>query len=303
MRSRASFRRLQRETADVARDLVHDANGTTSMMAIQPLVERARDAPEEVQKGIIRAGLERHLYPFEPRQKQVDAIWHLVFRREDLLLAAKTSFGKSVIFQAVPLFRRGGISLIIVPLDRIGQEQCIKIQGLPGARCAFINGRTDKTDALAQEIETGIYTHLIMGPEIAAEWFRSIASSPSFKKRVCVVAVDELHLVAFWGSGIRPRYAQLSLLRRRLGGGVPWFGCSATLDRTTLETARKMTGFQAGCEFFRSSVDRPEIKLIIETMNLGRHPPHFNQLWNSSRGIEWLYLIDGTPCGCERKWV
>jgi hypothetical protein len=234
------------------------------MLAIQGLVEKARHASEEVQKGIIRAGLQRHLYPSEPRQKQVDAIWHLVFKREDLLLTAKTSFGKSVIFQAAPLFCRGGIGLIIIPLDRIGQEQCIKIQRLPGARSVFINGRTDKTDALAQEIEMGVYTHLIMGPEIAAGWFRSIARNPSFKRRVSVVAVDELHLVALWGSGIRPQYAQLSLLRRRLGRDVPWFGCSATLDRTTLDIARKMTGFEASCEFFRSSVDRPEIKLIVE---------------------------------------
>jgi superfamily II DNA helicase RecQ len=27
-----------------------------------------------------------------------------------------------------------------------------------------------------------------------------------------------------------------------------------------------MTGFQTSCEFFRSSVDRPEIKLIVETI-------------------------------------
>jgi hypothetical protein len=234
------------------------------MLAIQGLVEKARHASKEVQKGIIRAGLQRHLYPFEPRQKQVDAIWHLVFKKKDLLLAAKTSFGKSVIFQAAPLFCRGGIGLIIIPLDRIGQEQCIKIQRLPGARSVFINGMTDKTDALAQEIEMGVYTHLIMGPEIAAGWFRSIARNPSFKRRVSVVAVDELHLVALWGSGIRPQYAQLSLLRRRLGGDVPWFGCSATLDQKTLDIARNMTGFQASCEFFRSSVDRPEIKLIVE---------------------------------------
>ncbi|KAH7112789.1 ATP-dependent DNA helicase [Dactylonectria estremocensis] len=266
MRNRASVRKRRRDTTISARNLVHDAENTTSMLAIQDLVGMARHASEEVQKGIIRAGLQRHLYPFEPRPKQVDAIWHLVFKKEDLLLAAKTSFGKSIIFQAAPLFRRGGIGLIIIPLDRIGQEQRLKIQRLPGARSVFINGRTDKTDALAQEIETGVYTHLIMGPEIAAGWFRSIASSPSFKKRVCAVAVDELHLVALWGSGIRPQYAQLSLLRRRLGGGVPWFGCSATLDRTTLETARKMAGFQASCEFFRSSVDRPEIKLIVETI-------------------------------------
>jgi superfamily II DNA helicase RecQ len=44
------------------------------ILAIHGLVEKARHAPEEVQKGIIRAGLQRHLYPFEPRQKQVDAM-------------------------------------------------------------------------------------------------------------------------------------------------------------------------------------------------------------------------------------
>lgn len=163
------------------------------MLAIQGLVEKARHASGEVQKGIIRAGLQRHLYPFEPRQKQVDAIWHLVFKKEDLLLAAKTSFGKSVIFQAAPLFCRGGIGLII-PLDRIRQEQCIKIQRLPGARSVFINGRTDKTDALAQEIEMGAYTHLIMGLEIAAGWFRSIARNPSFED----VSLSWLSMNSIW---------------------------------------------------------------------------------------------------------
>ena len=58
------------------------------------------------------------------------------------------------------------------------------------------------------------------------------------------------------GSGIRPQYAQLSLLRQRLGGNVLWFACSATLDQKTLDIARKMTGFQASCEFCRSSIDR-----------------------------------------------
>ena len=97
MRNKASIQRQRRETTNDRRDLVH-AENTTSMLAIQSLVEKARHASEEVQKSIIRAGLQRHLYPFEPRQKQVDAIWHLVFKKEDMLLVAKTSFGKSVIF-------------------------------------------------------------------------------------------------------------------------------------------------------------------------------------------------------------
>jgi hypothetical protein len=196
MRNKASIRRQRRETTSNRRNLVQEADKTTSMWDIQGLIEKARHAPGEVQKGIIRAGLQRHLYPFEPRQKQIDAIWHLVFKKEDLLLTAKTSFGNSVIFQAAPLFCRGGIGIIIIPLDRIGQEQCIKIQRLPGARSVFINGITDKTEALAREIEMGVYTHLIMGPEIAAGWFRSIATNPSFKRRVfSIVCCRCIHLL------------------------------------------------------------------------------------------------------------
>ena len=49
------------------------------MLGIQRLIKDAENAPVEVQKGIIQIGLERHLYPFQPRQKQVDAIWRCVY--------------------------------------------------------------------------------------------------------------------------------------------------------------------------------------------------------------------------------
>ncbi len=300
MRTKSSFRKQQRKTMSESTGLLtdehntssilQDAGDTTSMLAMQELVEKARSCTIEVQKGIIRAGLSRHLYSFEPRPMQVDAIWHLVFKKADLLLAAKTSFGKSVIFQATPLFCRGGIAIIIIPLDRIGKEQCIKIRRLPGATPVFVNGKTDKTAQLAYEIETGVYTHIIMGPEIAAGWFQSISRDPSFKKRVSVVAIDELHLVALWGNGIRPQYAQLSLFRRRLGGSIPWFGCSATLDQKTLSIARKMTGFHSECEFFRSSVDRPEILLIVETIQ-----PRTTRSFTSLFFVLTNAMTDGLP--------
>src|SRR5205823_3028732 len=118
--------------------------------------------------------------------------------------------------------------LIIIPLDRIGQEQCIKIQRLPGAKSVFINGRTDKTDALAQEIEAGVYTHLIMvqrsrlvgfGPWLATRPSRSASRLWLWMSSIwwhCggVASVHSMHN---------------SLLRRRLGARIPWFGCSATL--------------------------------------------------------------------------
>jgi hypothetical protein len=43
----------------------------------------------------------RLLYPYAPRDGQVEALYHLIYRREDLILIARTSFGKSMILQAV----------------------------------------------------------------------------------------------------------------------------------------------------------------------------------------------------------
>ena len=74
MRNRTSIRREQQESRNYTGDLVHNADNTTSMLAIQDLVKKAKHVPEEVQKSIIRAGLQRHLYLFEPCKKQIDAI-------------------------------------------------------------------------------------------------------------------------------------------------------------------------------------------------------------------------------------
>jgi superfamily II DNA helicase RecQ len=38
------------------------------------------------------------LFGFEPKNKQVEAIRHLLYGQSDLVLIAKTGFGKSIIF-------------------------------------------------------------------------------------------------------------------------------------------------------------------------------------------------------------
>ena len=58
--------------------------------------------------GVIeQTALIRHhvneLFGFEPKNKQVEAIRHLLYDKRDLILIAKTGFGKSIIFQALPL--------------------------------------------------------------------------------------------------------------------------------------------------------------------------------------------------------
>jgi superfamily II DNA helicase RecQ len=67
------------------------------------------------------------LYPFEPRDKQVDCMQLLLYRKEDLVLVAKTSFGKSLVWQILPCLVPGTVVIAILPLLALGVEQARSI--------------------------------------------------------------------------------------------------------------------------------------------------------------------------------
>jgi superfamily II DNA helicase RecQ len=169
----------------------------------------------------------KHLYPFELRPKQVEAIHILIFLRVDLILIAKTSFGKSVVLQAPSAIVPDSITIVIMPLNKVSEEQLSKVGRLPAARPCLITSDTISKKLLSG-VQEGRYTHILIGPGLAiGPAFSQVCTTPEFQRRVVLVAVDEAHLVRQWGSEFRPAYAQLSLLRSRLPLNTPWFACSA----------------------------------------------------------------------------
>jgi len=100
------------------------------------------------------------LFGFEPKNKQVEAIQHLLYDKRDLILIAKTGFGKSIIFQAPPLIEEESkqASLIIMPLNLVQEEQAEKLKTIPGAKPFILNGDTN-TRKNRHEIGAGAYTH------------------------------------------------------------------------------------------------------------------------------------------------
>src|SRR4029077_1183166 len=86
------------------------------------------------------------VFGFEPNNKQVEAIRHLLFDKSDLILIAKTGFGKSIIFQAFPLIQGESkhASLIIMPLNLLQEEQAEKLKTIAaGANPFVLNGDTN----------------------------------------------------------------------------------------------------------------------------------------------------------------
>src|SRR5436305_7049984 len=64
----------------------------------------------------------RRVFGYEPREEQLEAIKTLTIDQKNLILIARTNFGKSMVFHSVPILR-GGICLIIMPLNLLENEQ------------------------------------------------------------------------------------------------------------------------------------------------------------------------------------
>jgi DEAD/DEAH box helicase len=202
------------------------------------------------------------LYPYCPRKGQRDALRQLIYRRKDLILIARTSFGKSMIMQAVSILMQKSITLVILPLDQIGKEQAEYITGIGGKPCHL---NTDTLDSkVLSQIRKAAFTHILLSPELAVgEKFRSVVIDPVVNDQLSLVVIDEAHLVSQWGRAFRTDYARLSQLRSLLGRDVPWFACSATLDEVALNSLIERASFQKDVDIMRTSIDRPELLIKI----------------------------------------
>lgn len=239
--------------AGIDEEIALDTNRTVStvtqavpgdrVVRAQNLIADARPEGEIKQRAAIDDAIQL-LYGYPPREGQRDALHHLIYLRKDLILIAKTSFGKSMIFQAVSVLLDKTTSIIILPLNQIGKEQAQYIEQIGGRPC-FLN--TDSiSEGLLKGVITGTYTHVLMSPELAiSEKFRPTLLDPKFKSQLALIVVDEAHLVSQWGRAFRTNYARLNLLRTLLGYQVPWFACSATLDKETLDALIRGVGFDA----------------------------------------------------------
>jgi superfamily II DNA helicase RecQ len=234
-----------------------------NLATVQSFLPAAGEMDDAAQLQLIRAAL-KYIYPFEPRPKQVEAIHFLIFHRVDLILITKRSFGKSVVLQAPSAIIPDSITIVIIPLNKVGEEQLLKIGSIPAAKPCLITSDTI-SEKLLTEVQEGKYTHILMGPELAiGPAFQRVCTTPEFQRKVILVAVDEAHLVQQWGSEFRPAYAQLSALRSRLPSNIPWFACSATLDAATLKEVKRSVSFNENMRLIRTSVDRPEVCYIVQ---------------------------------------
>ena len=116
-----------------------------------------------------------------------------------------TSFGKSLIFQALPLIydivrlRPEGTSIIVVisPLKSLMEEQVSFLQNL---RIPAVCITDDSKDNVIEDVMQGTYSHVYASPEclLSTSKWREIFASKVFLENLVVIAVDEAHCFHQW---------------------------------------------------------------------------------------------------------
>lgn len=208
------------------------------------------------------------VFGFLLREAQVEAIWTLFYKRQDLLLLAKTGFGKSLIFQLVPFMPDPtGVVIILMPLELLQVEQNAMINRIPNGKAIALTGKNNQKNT-RRSIANGGYTHIFTSPEIAlSKNFKShILDDHAFSSRLCLLAIDEIHLVEQWGQNFRPLYAEIEKLRKRILHQVPLLGVLATLTKKMQAQVLAKSGFYPDFRLMKTSLDRPEIMQIHRFM-------------------------------------
>ena len=165
----------------------------------------------------------------------------------------------------------GKITIQIVPLNKLGEEQCADTAKLDGTSPVLINGENRKNDrAIISKLAGCTYTHVLLGPEQAASNdFKDALKDQELQSRIGLVAIDECHLVKQWGINFRAAFAHINDLRGLLRESVMWFGCTATLDIESEQLVLKNAGFRTvgsgpeETEVFRTSINRNDLFLNI----------------------------------------
>lgn len=144
---------------------------TTQYQFFKMSSERDRESPSEeepvfsidfeAQNSSITNGV-LSSFGFDAKPKQIEAIYSLVVERKDTILIAQTGFGKSLVFQVIPLlYPVPRVALLIMPLLALQDEQARKMSSIRGCRPFVLNGDNNNTSNL-ERLRNGSFTHSIV---------------------------------------------------------------------------------------------------------------------------------------------
>ena len=135
------------------------------------------------------------------RSKKLE-LGKIVEERKDVFVNLPTGFGKSLLYQALPLVfdltsqEPGHIVVVVSPLISLMEDQVSHLKEL-GLKAANISSLEDGDRT---RVENGEYSLVYGSPEawLKNERWRFMLTNSVYSKKLCAIAVDEAHVVRQW---------------------------------------------------------------------------------------------------------
>ena len=135
----------------------------------------------------------------ELNKHQKEAIISAVLKKKDVFVSLPTGFGKSVIFQALPMVldgftgESGHIVIVVSPLLSLIKDQTERLRQV-GISCVSLSDVSTQGDI--DLVEGGFYSVVYATPvSFKNERWRRMLSSNLYQQKVCAIAVDEAHVI------------------------------------------------------------------------------------------------------------
>jgi len=137
-------------------------------------------------------------------EHQKNALKFVIEKKKDVFVNLPTGFGKSVIFQALPLLfacveprREKNLVIVVSPLVSLMKNQVNLLLSL-GISATSLNNET--SDADRRKVESRRFSIVYGSPEswLGDTRWRKMLTSDTYKNSVRAVAVDEAHIICHW---------------------------------------------------------------------------------------------------------
>ncbi|MCA0354937.1 MAG: RecQ family ATP-dependent DNA helicase [Chloroflexi bacterium] len=210
------------------------------------------------------------LYGFETfRSPQQEAAFRAMLTGRDVMAVLPTGAGKSICFQ-LPALLRQGTTIICSPLIALMKDQVDKLyEKRIEVVAALMSGQNaaDREEILAR-LRAGRLRLLYLAPERLRDpvVLAALAVAP-----IRQIVADEAHCIALWGPSFRPDFLMLPQIYQQLQARPPIAAFTATATSAITEaiiSALEMTEPIV----VRSSIDRPELHLVIFDRGHRYHP-------------------------------
>ncbi|WP_133012934.1 RecQ family ATP-dependent DNA helicase [Marinomonas flavescens] len=177
---------------------------------------------------------------------------------DDVLLAAPTGGGKSLVYQCAGIIREG-IGVIVSPLIALMSQQVEDLRK-KGINAYFLNSNLNPNEHenLLWALRNNHIDLLFLSPEKLVQ-----PSVISFLHgmSISLFAIDEAHCITQWGGSFRPEYSQLGQLREAFPK-VPIIALTGTVDELTIKTIQSSLQMNDAL-VLKGSFDRKNIEIQI----------------------------------------